>query len=720
VADLSPRLRSTVQVSRQHFRGQMWHVLQDPSNNQFFRLNEAAYRFVALLDGRRTVTEVWRLCNEQLGDSAPTQGEVIQLLGQLYTSNLMQCELPPDAEGLFNRYRKRVGREIRSYLANILFARIPVLDPDRFLDRWAGVLGWVFSWVGALVLLALLCVGGYFVVGRFGELASQTRDYLNNMLLAHNVLAMYGTFILVKVVHEFGHAFACKKFGRQTGSGGEVHVMGVMFLVFTPMPYVDASSSWAFRSKLHRMVVGAGGMLVELGLASIAAVVWANTAAGSMAHAVAYNVMFIASISTIIFNANPLLRYDGYYMLSDLIEIPNLAFRSRNYLQYLVKKYIWGVRQVRNPAHTAGERAWFILYGIASTIYRTVIVVGILLFVASKVAFLGAILAVAAGIAWLLTPLGKFLHYLLAGPELMRKRARALATTGLFVLLVLGGVGLVPAPDRVRVEAVAEPVELAFIHAGADGFIMDVMESNQQVGPEGPPLIVQENLELVAYMEQLQAQRQRLIVQRDEAQKIETGAANAMEDAIAAADREIARVAAEQASLRLRPPMAGMWISPQAQQLKGAYVHRGDKLGMVASPSRLLLRAVAGNDVAARLIEEAQRGPLKVQVRVQGRADIEFAGVVANPSRDILPGGQDRLPSAALGYAAGGSVAVDPKDRDGTKAADQFFEIRVTPIAGDVRLLAGQRVIVRFETQDKPLALQWYRSILQLVQRKFA
>src|SRR5512133_608341 len=98
VAELHPRMRATVQVHRQYFRGNMWHVIQDPANNQFFRLNEPAYRFIALLDGKRTVAEAWKICNEQEGDNAPTQGEAIRLLGQLYASNLLSADLAPDTE----------------------------------------------------------------------------------------------------------------------------------------------------------------------------------------------------------------------------------------------------------------------------------------------------------------------------------------------------------------------------------------------------------------------------------------------------------------------------------------------------------------------------------------------------------------------------------------------------------------------------------------------
>ena len=209
VAGLRPRLRSTVQVTRQHFRGQTWHVVQDPTSNQFFRLNEPGYRFVALLDGRKDVGEVWRICNEQLGDSAPTQGEAIQLLGQLYTSNLLQAELPPDAEGLFTRYHKRRVREVQGYLMNLLFIRIPLIDPDRFLERWAGVFGRLFTGYGLALWTVIVGVGVYFAVSNWGGLVNQADTVFSRQKMANNLPLLYFSFVLIKVFHEFGHAFAC-------------------------------------------------------------------------------------------------------------------------------------------------------------------------------------------------------------------------------------------------------------------------------------------------------------------------------------------------------------------------------------------------------------------------------------------------------------------------------------------------------------------------------
>lgn len=713
VASLRPRLRSTVQVFRQHFRGMMWHVLQDPSNNQFFRLSDSAYTFVALLDGRRSVADAWRICNEQLGDAAPTQGEVIQLLGQLYTGNLLQAELPPDAEGLFNRYRKRVTREVQSYLMNLLFIRIPLFDPDHFLERWVGVVGWLFSWAGMLFWLALVATAGYFVVGRWDELYNQGSGVLD----ADNLVWLYLSGVVIKIIHEFGHGFACKKFGKASGSGGEVHVLGVMLLVFMPMPYVDASSAWAFRHKLHRMVVGAGGMLVEIAVAAIAAIVWANVTPDTPLHALAYNTMFLGSVTTVLFNANPLLRYDGYYMLSDLLEIPNLAQRAKQYLTYLVRKYAWGVRQARNPANTQGEKVWFVLYGVSSSIYRVFIVAAILLFIANKLFFVGMALAVAMVFVYAVMPLGKFLHYLATSQELLRVRPRAVLSTLGLVAAIVVGVGMIPAPDRVRIEGVVEPADLAVVYAQGDGFVRNVLDSNRPVAAEKDVLVTAENPDLETAVRQLETDLRITTIQRYEAQAAgRLAEAQSLSNDMKALERFIAEGKKQVADLTLEPRIDGRWVSPQVDRLYGVYLKKNQKIGMVAS-ERMIIRATAGQDIAARIRDEvmADEANRQVEMRIKNRADLKVAGRI----EDMIPAGQEYLPSAALGIAAGGSVPTAQGDDKGVKAAQRVFELKIAPAAGEVPLYTGQRVVVRVTMPPKPLAQQWWRSLLQLIQRRF-
>jgi putative peptide zinc metalloprotease protein len=725
VAGLRPRLLSGVRVHRQHFRGQPWYILENPANDQYSRISEEGYRFIGLLDGRRTVADVWRICNEQLGDRAPTQGEAIQLLGQLHAANLLYVELAPDSEALFTRYRKRVTREVQNYLMNLLFLRIPLLDPDRFLDHWVGIFGRLFSWVGLVLWLAVVGTGLYFVIGNASDLISQSSDVLD----PENLVFLYLCFTAVKIIHEFSHAFACKRFGRLNGSGGEVHKMGVMFLVLFPLPYVDASSAWAFRNKWHRAIVGMAGVLAELAIASVAAVVWAYTSTGTP-HIIAYNVIFVASVSTVLFNGNPLLRFDAYYVLNDVIEIPNLAQRCRQYYSYLGRYYVWGLKKVWNPAYTVGERFWFVGYGAVSTVYRIYISIRILLFLNSRLPealfFIVPILALSGIVGWLLVPVGRFLYYLATSEELVRNRPRAVGTTAAFALILIVALGLIRLPDHRRIEGIVEPEGLALIHAGTDGFVLNYLPSQTKVAaPDSnlpsaggtpstqPALVDAMNPALEAERRSLAAERRVLEVRRQQAVLKEVAAAQILDEQLAALDEKIARVQQQLSFLHLTAPSSGTWVSPEIEFTKGKFVRRGESLGVVAKLDDLLVRATAGQNVAALLIEQAAT---EVEIRANGRPDPTVTGTIER----IFPAGQEQLPSQALGYAVGGWMAVDVHDPSGTKTAEKFFEIRIRPHLDEPdQWRTGERVVVRATLRPKPLAAQVYHYARQLFQRRF-
>lgn len=709
VSELTPRLLGTVSAQRQHFRGVRWYVLQDPANNQYFRLNDAAYHFVAMFDGRRTVSQVWRICTERFGDAAPTQGEVIQLLCQLHAANLLQGNLAPDAEALFKRHQKRVWREVKGAVGNLLFVRIPLWDPDRFLNRWVGVVGKMFSVTGAILWAGTLSVGLWSVGGHVHALAAKAAGVLD----PENLPLLYTALVLVKLIHELGHAFACKHFGRAAGTGGEVHQMGVTFMVFTPLPFVDASSAWALRDKWHRIVVGAGGMLAELAIAAIAAILWVRTADGTTVHAIAYNVMFIASISSLAFNGNPFLRYDAYYILLDVLEIPNLESRSKLYVRYLVKRYLWGMDKAFDPSHTSGEKGWLIFYAVASTVCRVVIFAAIALFLMDMFFSIGVLLSAILVVRWVLLPVGSFIRYLVTGRELVRHRERALLTSALAVCFLFVTFGLVKMPDRCRVEGMVEPREYSVIHMKTAGFVRQALDSGARTGPEGPGLIDATSPELEAKRDRLLAEYRRLQVTRQSAQTKEAAAAQIMAEKISALEEQIERTEQELDALALKSPIPGVWVAPDVDRITAMYLDQGRRIGVVADLSDLRIRAIASQKVASRLIEDARPG---VAIRVKGRPDIELFGRIET----VVPAGQERLPSAALGYSAGGSTRIDLEDPTGRRAAEPFFEILVAPsIPESITLRPGQSMALRFETSPKPLLVQGWRSLLQLFQRRF-
>ncbi|MFG0312668.1 MAG: PqqD family peptide modification chaperone, partial [Phycisphaerales bacterium] len=357
VRAMKPRLRPHVQITR-----------------QFYRLNPIAHEFVGLFDGVRTVEEIWKIVLERHGDSAPTQGEAIQLISQLYNSNLLAADVAPETEQLLRRGRERAKKKAAQQAIGIMYFKIRVFNPDRYLSWIEPILRPVLNKWGFLAWLAFIVFCVAQILPEWDSLASG----VDSVIAPANWGWLIVVFVVTKAIHETGHGAICKRYG------GQVPEFGFMLLVLFPAPYVDASAAWALPSKWKRMAVGAGGMIFELFVAGVAALVWKSTADGSLIKQIAYNAMFTASVSTVIFNANPLMRFDGYFILADLLEVPNLMQRSMKMLQYLWKVHVYRLKNETPPTSASSEAAILIVYGVLAMAYRIFLFISITLAVMGR------------------------------------------------------------------------------------------------------------------------------------------------------------------------------------------------------------------------------------------------------------------------------------------------------------------------------------------------
>ncbi|QQE11366.1 hypothetical protein JD969_18005 [Planctomycetota bacterium] len=717
VGPLKPRLRSVIQTTRQQYRGHVWHILRDPANNKFYRLDEPSYHFVGLLDGVRTIDEAWKKCCEDLGDNAPTQGEVIQTLGQLYQSNLLDADITPDVGGMFERQRERVKREVSGYLMNLLFSKVPVWDPDRFLNKWTPMFGWAFGPIGLAIWLVLIFYGVFTLVNN----GSQFFNMASGVLSPGNLGWLFISTIIIKLIHESGHAFACKYFGNKEnrggveGIGGEVHTIGVMFVALIPMPYVDTSSSWTLRNKWHRAFIGMAGMYLELAVAAVAVVVWANTAMGTVPHAIAYNMIFIASVSTFLFNANPLIRFDGYYILSDLTEMPNLAQRSKQYLYFVIKKWVYGVDKANDPSHSPAERPWLMSYALGSAVYRVFISVGIILFVAEKLIILGIIMAISTLVGMVFVPFGKWMHYLFTNGELRKHRARAIGTTAGFAAVLFLFLGIIPMADRSVAQGFVRPDQITTVYAETEGYVEGVLPSGVLVDPNGPPLVELRNVHLELERNGLVAQQAEYIAKYRKHRDEEMAAGFAMREHLQAIDQEIDRADRDVRNLMVKAPFKGNWITGKNDSVLGQYVQRGQELGQVASLNDMQIVVAADQFLGPRLYRLPNE-EVVVDIMIQGHPDLKFKGTI----EQVIAAGQRDLPSEALSQQAGGEMAMEQDSSGSSVASEIFFEVHVNPeMLEDLKLYPGQRVLVRFEMPSQTIASQTWRTIRQLVQTRF-
>lgn len=703
VAELKPRLRSHVEIHRHDYRGRIWYVLQDHAGGRSHRLAPAAYRIVGLMDGVRNVQKLWDITNEQAGDEAPTQDEVIRLLGQLHAADALICDVPPDSLELFRRFQRHERMRWKQRLWTPLAVRIPLLDPDRFLERTLPLVKPLFSPWGAILWLAIVATGTVLAGVHWTEL---TENIVDRALTPQNLLLLWVTYPVVKALHELGHGYAVKI------SGGEVHEIGIMFLVLIPVPYVDASASSGFRDKYKRMTVGAIGIAVELFLGSLALFVWLNAEPGAV-HAVAYNIMLISGISTLLFNGNPLLRFDGYYVLADALEIPNLGSRSTKYLGYLVQRYAFRVRDAESPSNTQGEKFWFVVYGVAAFIYRLFILFVIILYIGGKFFVVGIALAIWATITQVFIPVGKTMKFLFTSPRLRRKRGLALAVTALAV----GAMGVllfaVPAPLWTRAEGIVWPSEKSNVRIGADGFIVRVLEAGGSEVQAGQPLIEAEDPFLEARAKVLEARLRGLKMQLGAAQVSDRVQAAIVREEIAALQADLARSRERVAALVVTSPRDGVFVVPNEQDLPGRFVRKGQLIGYVIGPDDQLTARVIVSQDEIGLLRERTRG---VQVMSAGWGADAFEAAIEHE----VPGGTLRLPTAALGTVGGGSFAVDPRDGEGVTTLERVFEFEiVVPPEAQTGYL-GQRVYVRFDHGLEPVGFQIYRSLRQLFIRLFS
>jgi putative peptide zinc metalloprotease protein len=701
VADLKPRLRSHLEIHRHHYRGELWYVLQDHASGRFQRFTPAAYLLIGLMDGRHSVQELWETGRARLGENAPTQEEVIRLLSQLHAVNALQTDVVPDTAEMLKRFEKQRYGKLKQNLRSPLFMRFSLLDPERILNLFLPLVRPVFSWFGAIIWLAVVGYGVYLAGLHWPQL---TENITDRVLAPSNLVILWLTFPFLKAFHEFGHAFAVKV------RGGEVHEMGIMLLVFNPIPYVDASAASAFRNRRERALVGAAGMIAELFIAALALWVWTSVEPGPV-RAVAFNVILIAGVSTLLFNGNPLLRYDAYYILSDLLEIPNMGPRGIRYIGYLFQRYLLIAKDAEPPFSAPGERVWFVIYTIAAFFYRIFIFTSIILFVAGKFFFIGVMIACWGIFNMFVMPVGKIVKFLATSPKLRRRRAWAVTASLLVLSAVVALVILVPIPLGTRAQGVIWIPEYSFVRAGTEGFVDRLTVASGSPVNTGDPVIECSDPFLPAEIRVLIARLRELTAVYDTRMVSDRVQAKITLEEIRQVKAELADARRRADDLTVRSTDAGKIMIPMAEDLPGRFVRRGELLGYVLNRSAMIARVV----VNQADVDFVRQKTMDVRVR--------FPEEIARkmPARILreVPAATDQLPSRTLSQEGGGEIAIDPRDMPGIKAFQKFFLFDILLPPPERLYNVGGRVYVRFDHGREPLAYRWYRSIRQLFLKKF-
>ena len=501
---LTIRARPDLKARKQRYQGRTYWVVKDPVGLQYFRFEEEEFAILQMLDGQSSLDDIAERFEAEFPPQTIRVEELQNFIGMLHKSGLVLSDAPGQGWALKERRDEKKYRELMGAFSNILAFRMRGIDPERILNWLDPYVRWFFTPAATAGALMLATAALTLVLVQFDVFKSRLPEF-NSFFSAQNWLALAATLTATKILHEFGHGMSCKHFG------GECHEMGIMFLVLTPCLYCNVSDSWMLPNRWHRAAIGAAGMYVEVVLASICTFIWWFSEPGPLNY-FCLNVMFVSSVSTIMFNANPLLRYDGYYILSDILEIPNLRQKASTILNRKLGKWCLGLEEPEDPFLPKRHQALFALYTIASALYRWVVLFSILFFL-NKVfepyglKVLGQALAIASIYGMIFMPakaVWKFFR--VPGRWSKVKRVRLYITLSLLAGFV-ASLFLVPLPMRVIAPFELQPYNVDSVYVEVPGRLVELKVKPGQQVKQGDLIMQLENLDLELTIAQLRGEQ---------------------------------------------------------------------------------------------------------------------------------------------------------------------------------------------------------------------
>lgn len=432
------RRRADLDVSIQRYEGRTYYLIKDPVGLKYFRFQEEEYRILDLLDGRRSLQEIKDVFEAEFIPQKITLEELQQFIGRLHESGLVVSESEGQGAKLLDRAEKRRKKQLISTLSNVLYIKLPGFDPEPVL-RWLHPrMKWIYTPAALCGAITLALSALTLVLINFQEFQGRPEmESFHSFFNMRNIVWLWIAMGMTKIIHEFGHGLTCTHFG------GECHEMGMLFLVLSPALYCNVSDAWTMPNKWHRIAISVAGIYVEVVLASIATFIWWYSAPGLL-HNIAFSTMFVCSVNTVLLNANPLMRFDGYYVLSDLLEIPNLRAKANQLLQRTAGEVCLGLEMPHDPFMPKARQGWFITFAIASWFYRWFVTFGILLFLYSflkpyKLGAISALMATGIVVMMFVMPLVKMVKFIFTPGRLeMVKKLRATITAIVAASLLVG------------------------------------------------------------------------------------------------------------------------------------------------------------------------------------------------------------------------------------------------------------------------------------------
>ena len=705
---LKVKLRPDLIVQPQFYEGMTHYVIKDPIALKYFRFKVEEYFLLQQFDGKQTLQDVKRAFERKYRPQTITVDDLLRFASQLHEAGIALIDSPDQAQALVRRHKKNQWKKVWQFLANILYIKIPVVDPEKMLSGMYPYFRWIYtSWFVAFsvgMMLAALTL----VASQWSTFSSKLPDF-QSYFNWYTIFYFWCSLAVIKVIHEFGHGLTAKHYG------GEVHEMGMLFLVLTPALYCDVTDSWLLPSKWKRIWISAAGIYVECFLASIATFVWWNTEQG-LWNSLSMATMFICSVNTIMFNANPLLRYDGYYVMSDYLEIPNLRTKSTQFFAYLFQEYVLGLEIPVQSYMPRSRRALFVIYAIASYLYRWVVTFSIIYFLSQflkphNLQSISYIIAGASLIPLLVMPVYQGVKFF-RQPGRMRKvkKVRAAVFAVVTVALVIG-VLLIPTPLRVQGTLVLKVAKPAEIYAAVPGRLVTLNVRDGEMVKQGAVLATLSNPEKMIEIEQLQERQEACSIKAiyylstpDNNSRAQGVAMSQMAQQLEA---PISKLNEQIGQLTLIASRDGEAIGVPHRSTIGQYLKPGKPLMEIGDPTKLEAHLILDqSDVDLIKSSDSSNKPT-AWIKIYGTSETTFKGYIS----EVAQRNQEEIP-AELTNNAGGEIATKQDQKTGaSKPLTPVFEAIIPLENPDLLLQPGLRGFAKIDAGHSTLAWSLWRTI---------
>ncbi len=639
-----PRVRSDLEISFDQRRGVPVYVVEDIANRGYYQVGLAEYQFLRKLDGSRSVGEVLAMNAQKLGAEAISEKDALTLMRWLVDHDLLETQSANQAQRRYTHGQERKKRKPGAWTQHLLFLKLPAGNPDRFLSALLPWLGWLFSPGFMALALCLMIYSGYLVAADWHSF----RGGIQQVVLPGNWLMLILVFAGLKVFHELAHGISTKRFG------GVVPEWGIQLLVFiTPLTYVDATASWRFSQRWQRLLVAAAGMYIEFLIAAIAVLIWVRTGSG-IANTLAYQVVFAATVITVLFNANPLMRFDGYYILSDLLQIPNLGAKGQAVVKWMSKRFLLGMKDMRFPGQ-ARQQPWTIgIYGVLAMLWRVVVWVGIMI-IASLLARGAGIVIVALVISMLLiNGTVQFVKFMRTGSGGPRPRlVPVLSRLGVVFSVIAALMYFVQIRPSASVATVVNFPDKAVVRVELPGFVEGLNCQRGQHVEAGAMLARLRNPEQETRLETLAVDiaiselraRRYLESEQVAAYQAELKGLDALREKRTVMQQLVS-------SLNVVAPVSGTVIARDMDSLPGRYLRAGEVIFTILpdGPPQLVLSA---NQDSIQTLDQSGGTTREFRVRFNGRSESLLAKIERIETRATAA-----VPHISLASIAGGPLAV--------------------------------------------------------------